>query len=36
VDDPALAHTLWKRGANGIVTNDPGALLRAREFIGQG
>jgi glycerophosphoryl diester phosphodiesterase len=35
VDEPALARTLWQRGANGIVTNDPGTLLRARESVGQ-
>jgi glycerophosphoryl diester phosphodiesterase len=31
VDDPRLARTLWARGAAGIVTNRPGALVRARE-----
>jgi glycerophosphoryl diester phosphodiesterase len=33
VDEPVLARRLWKRGANGIVTNDPGALLKAREVV---
>ena len=30
VDDPRLARTLWARGAAGIVTNRPGALVEAR------
>jgi glycerophosphoryl diester phosphodiesterase len=30
VDDPALARTLWGRGANGVVTNDPAAMVKAR------
>ncbi len=30
VDDPATAAALWRRGANGIVTNDPGRLLAVR------
>ena len=30
VDLPALAVTLWRRGAQGIVTNDPAAMVRAR------
>jgi glycerophosphoryl diester phosphodiesterase len=30
VDDPALARKLWQRGANGIVTNDPGAMAKVR------
>lgn len=28
VDDPALADRLWRRGVNGVVTNDPGRLIR--------
>ena len=30
VDDAALARKLWQRGANGIVTNDPGAMVKVR------
>ena len=29
VDDPAAAARLWERGVSGIITNDPGAMLRA-------
>jgi len=35
VDDPALAQQLWARGANGIVTNDPGALVKTRHANGK-
>jgi glycerophosphoryl diester phosphodiesterase len=35
VDDAALARKLWQRGANGIVTNDPGAVARARSALEQ-
>ena len=35
VDDPALAQRLWARGANGIVTNDPGPLVKARHANGK-
>jgi glycerophosphoryl diester phosphodiesterase len=31
VDDPALARTLWDRGANGMVTNRPGEIRSARD-----
>jgi glycerophosphoryl diester phosphodiesterase len=30
VDDPAQARALWSRGAAGVVTNRPGAMVRAR------
>lgn len=30
VDDASLARTLWARGANGIVTNDPAGLVAVR------
>jgi len=36
VDDPALARRLWARGANGIVTNDPAAVAKARPATTQG
>lgn len=35
VDDAAIARRLWQRGANGIITNDPGALARARSSLQQ-
>lgn len=35
VDDPHLARTLWARGANGIVTNDPASVSRARQATTQ-
>jgi glycerophosphoryl diester phosphodiesterase len=35
VDDPAIARRLWQRGANGIITNDPGTLARARASLQQ-
>ena len=31
VDDPALARRLWANGANGMVTNQPDAILKARQ-----
>ena len=31
VDDVALARTLWARGVNGIVTNDPARLVAERD-----
>lgn len=31
VDDPAAAIQLWQRGVSGIVTNDPGQLVVARQ-----
>jgi glycerophosphoryl diester phosphodiesterase len=31
VNDPAVAHALWRGGVTGIVTDDPAAMLRARE-----
>ena len=31
VDDPALAKALWKRGANGMVTNRPDVIRGARD-----
>lgn len=31
VDDAATAQALWTAGAAGIVTNDPGAMIRARD-----
>ncbi len=33
IDVPALAHSLWRRGVNGIVTNDPGAMLPVRREL---
>jgi glycerophosphoryl diester phosphodiesterase len=30
VDDPAVARELWRRGANGIITNRPGLMTRLR------
>lgn len=30
IDDPAAAVALWRAGATGIVTNDPGAVLAVR------
>jgi glycerophosphoryl diester phosphodiesterase len=30
VDDPAVARALWRRGAAGVVTNRPGAMVEAR------
>ena len=30
VNDPALARRLWNSGVNGIISDDPGAMLRAR------
>jgi len=36
IDDPALACHLWARGANGIVTNDPGGLLASRVQMQRG
>ena len=31
VDDPTVARRLWARGAAGMVTNDPGRMVRARD-----
>jgi len=31
VDDPALARRLWANGANGMVTNRPDVILKARQ-----
>jgi glycerophosphoryl diester phosphodiesterase len=31
VNDPTAARTLWSGGVAGIVTDDPAAILRARE-----
>ena len=31
VDDPSLARRLWANGANGMVTNRPDAILKARQ-----
>ncbi len=33
VDTPSLGRTLWSRGVNGIVTNDPGRLLPLRREL---
>lgn len=33
VDDPRIAKQLWKAGIQGIVTNDPAAMLDAREEL---
>ncbi len=33
IDVPALAQSLWRRGVNGIVTNDPGAMLPVRREL---
>lgn len=33
VDDVATARRLWQRGANGIITNDPGALAKVRSSL---
>jgi glycerophosphoryl diester phosphodiesterase len=30
VDDPRVARRLWARGVAGVVTNDPGGMVRAR------
>jgi len=30
VNDPAVARRLWDRGVNGIISDDPGAILSAR------
>jgi glycerophosphoryl diester phosphodiesterase len=30
VNDPAVARRLWAAGVNGIISDDPGAILRAR------
>jgi len=30
VNDPASARAYWQGGVAGIVTDDPGAILRAR------
>ena len=30
VDEPRVAEKLWRAGVQGIVTNDPQAMLRAR------
>jgi glycerophosphoryl diester phosphodiesterase len=34
VNDPREAQRLWKGGITGIVTDDPGAMIRARAAIG--
>jgi glycerophosphoryl diester phosphodiesterase len=31
VDDPTTARALWAAGAAGVVTNDPAAIVRARD-----
>ena len=30
VNDPAVAQSLWRHGVNGIITDDPGPMLRLR------
>ena len=30
VDDPREAQSLWRRGVNGMITNDPEPILAAR------
>ena len=30
VDDPAIARELWRAGIQGVVTNDPAVMIRAR------
>ena len=33
IDDPAIAKRLWSAGVQGIVTNDPATMLRARQEL---
>jgi glycerophosphoryl diester phosphodiesterase len=33
VNDPAVALSLWKDGINGIISDDPGLMLKAREGL---
>lgn len=33
VDDPVRAGALWRRGATGIITNDPGKMTAARPML---
>ena len=33
IDDPRLAKSLWRAGIQGIVTNDPATMLRARQEL---
>jgi glycerophosphoryl diester phosphodiesterase len=33
VNDPAVARRLWADGVNGIISDDPGAILRARGAV---
>lgn len=35
IDDPVIAKRLWAAGIQGIVTNDPATMLRAREELSQ-
>lgn len=34
VDDPETALSLWRSGVQGIITNDPAAMVRARAALG--
>jgi glycerophosphoryl diester phosphodiesterase len=36
VDDPATALSLWRGGVQGIITNDPAAMARARAALVRG
>jgi len=36
VDDPRQAQRLWSKGVRGIISNDPGAIIRARSQAGSG
>ena len=33
VNDPAVALSLWKDGINGIITDDPGLMLKTRATL---
>jgi glycerophosphoryl diester phosphodiesterase len=33
IDSPRVAKHLWQKGVHGIVTNDPGVMLRARKEL---
>lgn len=34
VDEPAIALAFWRAGVQGIITNDPATMVRAREELG--
>jgi glycerophosphoryl diester phosphodiesterase len=34
IDDPRIAKQLWRAGVQGIVSNDPATMLRARAELG--